>query len=289
MSEPTEGTAPEPSATPSPEPSAKPSPNPLRQAFEALASLRLTLVLLAFSMVLVFAGTWAQRDLGIWTVLDTYFRAWIVHVEFWGIFLPGGYVIGGLMLVNLIAAHALRWKTNRKRAGVILIHAGLVLLLTGELVTDLFAVESSMEITEGETASWAYDVREAELVVIDPTHSDHDDLEIAIPESRLESGARIVHSLLPCTLEIEHYYPNSEVIQQRLGDATRGPQVTAGQAQGLVAEERAEVTGVGEQRVDRPSAYVRLLDGDRELGRVLVSTWFQYQDPQPVRVGIARS
>ena len=285
MSEPTpEGNPPESEAhVAAPDPGAKPALNPLRRGFEALASLRLTLVLLSFSMVLVFAGTWAQRDLGIWTVLDTYFRAWIVHVEFWGIFLPGGYVVGGLMLGNLVAAHALRWKTDRKRAGVILIHAGLVLLLAGELVTDLFAVESSMEITEGETASWAYDVREAELVVIDPAHSEHQDLEIAIPESRLEDGARITHALLPCTFEVEHYYPNSEVLQQRLGDATRGPEVTAGQAQGLVAEERAEVTGVGEQRVNR--AYVRLLDGDRELGRVLVSTWFQYQDPQPVRVG----
>ncbi|MCA8921086.1 MAG: cytochrome c biogenesis protein CcsA [Planctomycetes bacterium] len=278
-----------PPATPGPSPTAPGSAGPLhaaRQAFEALASLRLTLALLAFSMVLVFAGTWAQRELGIWTVLDTYFRAWVVHVSFWGIYLPGGYVIGGLMLANLLAAHALRWRANRKRAGVILIHAGLVLLLTGELVTDLFAVESSMEITEGETGTYAYDVREAELVVIDPSHSDHDDLVIAVPVGKLFDGSRITHSLLPCTVEVERYYPNSEVLRTEDPGADRdAPAVTAGQALGLVAVPLAPATGVGDQRVDRPSAYVRLLDGDRELGRVLVSTWFQYQAPQSVNVG----
>ena len=37
-------------------------------------SLKLTVTLLSFSMVLVFCGTLAQVDKGIWTVMDQYFR-----------------------------------------------------------------------------------------------------------------------------------------------------------------------------------------------------------------------
>ncbi|MEZ6185896.1 MAG: cytochrome c biogenesis protein CcsA [Planctomycetota bacterium] len=273
--------SPAPVETPAPA-----DPNPLRRVVEAVASLRLTLVLLVASIVLVFAGTWAQRDLGIWTVLDTYFRAWVVHVDFWGVYLPGGYVIGGLMLANLLTAHALRWRFERKRAGVILIHSGLVLLLAGELVTDLCAVESNMEITEGETATWTYDVREVELAVIDPSHDAHNDLVIAVPESRLQSGASIPLPLRGSVrLEVEHYYPNSEVSRVPDPEQSAAPAITAGQALGLMAEERAPVSGVGEQRLDRASAYVRVFEGERDLGRLLLSTWFQYQQPQSVRVG----
>ena len=40
-------------------------------------SLKLTVVLLVLSMILVFAGTLAQMDKGIWTVMDQYFRCFI--------------------------------------------------------------------------------------------------------------------------------------------------------------------------------------------------------------------
>src|SRR5262249_9787913 len=53
---------------------------PAWKALMALASLRLTVVLFALAFVLVFLGTLAQVDEGIFTVLHKYFRtgiAWI--------------------------------------------------------------------------------------------------------------------------------------------------------------------------------------------------------------------
>ena len=44
-------------------------------------SLKLTVTLLSFSMVLVFCGTLAQVDKGIWTVMDQYFRTWIAWID----------------------------------------------------------------------------------------------------------------------------------------------------------------------------------------------------------------
>src|SRR6185312_7068986 len=53
-----------------------------RKVLKALASLQLTVVLFAFSILLVFVGTLAQRDNGIWTVVDKYFWSWFVMVPF---------------------------------------------------------------------------------------------------------------------------------------------------------------------------------------------------------------
>ena len=44
------------------------------------SSLRLTIVLLALSMMLVFMATLAQMQLGIWEVMDRYIRTFVVWV-----------------------------------------------------------------------------------------------------------------------------------------------------------------------------------------------------------------
>src|SRR5947209_6059705 len=51
-----------------------------RWVLEGLASLKLTVVLLALSIVLVFCGTLAQIDHGIWVVVKMYFRSFFVWI-----------------------------------------------------------------------------------------------------------------------------------------------------------------------------------------------------------------
>ena len=97
-------------------------------ALKKLASLKLTVVLLAMSAVLVFIGTLAQVHLGIWTVVHTYFRSFFVwvplevfftpthHANRWlGFPYPGGWLLGAVLLVNLLAAHIVRFKISWKR------------------------------------------------------------------------------------------------------------------------------------------------------------------------------
>jgi ABC-type transport system involved in cytochrome c biogenesis permease subunit len=117
----------------------------------ALASLRLTVVLFAVSIFLVFVGTLAQKDHDVWFVVnDAYFRVWFAWVEFqtferlvqiffknveWnlagGFYFPGGKLIGLALLANLAAAHAVRFKIasegRRLVVGSFVILAGLVM------------------------------------------------------------------------------------------------------------------------------------------------------------------
>src|SRR4051794_7286861 len=100
---------------------------------EPFASLRFTVVLLALAMVLIFAGTTVQSELSIWDVQRRFFHSWSTFIELrlffplwnWGgtnirgaIPFPGGYTLIVLLLVNLLAAHSIRFKLSWKRSGI---------------------------------------------------------------------------------------------------------------------------------------------------------------------------
>src|SRR5947209_2645727 len=88
----------------------------LVQALHLAASLKITVVLLFMSLLLVFWGTLAQGEAGVWTVVSTYFRNFLVLIPIKIILFnavgtsdivipyPGGLLIGTVMLVNLLAA-----------------------------------------------------------------------------------------------------------------------------------------------------------------------------------------
>src|SRR5476651_1915746 len=112
-------------------------------------SLRLTVTLLAFAIVLVFIGTLAQVDEGLYNAQARYFRQWLIFgLDISGhripVLLPGGYLIGTLLLLNLIAAHLYRFNLSAKKIGIQLVHSGVILLLVGQLATDMLAHESQI-------------------------------------------------------------------------------------------------------------------------------------------------
>ena len=125
-------------------------------------------MLLAFAILLVFIGTLAQVDEGLYSAQARYFRQWIIFgLDLFGrkipIILPGGYLIGTMLLLNLLAAHIYRFQLSVKKIGIQLAHAGVILLLVGQLVTDMLAHESQMRFVEGETKSYAESPRNYEL------------------------------------------------------------------------------------------------------------------------------
>ena len=104
-----------------------------KKILRLLSSLGLTVTLLTLSMVLIFLATLDQVDLGIYTVQEKWFRSWLVvhFIGKVGFLYPGGYTLGFLLLFNLIAAHATRFKMSWKKSGIFLTHFGLILLLLG--------------------------------------------------------------------------------------------------------------------------------------------------------------
>jgi hypothetical protein len=258
----------------------------LSRLVRPLASLRLTVVLFALAMVLILAGTLAQVNEGVWSVVDRYFRSAAVRIEFQlfvptkvaripgAIVFPGGLTIGVALLVNLLAAHAVRFKLSVKRLGIIVTHLGVILLIVGEFVTGYAAEEGNMSIDEGGSASYVEDIRESELAVIDGS-SPADDLVVVVPASRLTSGASVSSGLLPFEIRVRQWLPNSRILGPMQASAEQRRMADKGLGAEVAAALSPRATGVDGQTVDVPSAYVSLHRGEETLGSYLVSVHFE--------------
>src|SRR3984885_13656955 len=161
-----------------------------------LTSLKLTIVCLAAAMVLVFVGTLDQVHIGVYEAENRYFKSLFLFFTLPGTQLripwfPGGYIVGTLLLVNLLAAHIARFKLSWKKAGILLLHSGLILLLVGQLFADIFIdLESQMRLDQGQTKNYSESLYHDELAIIDTSGADSDQV-ISVPDSQLYKGNRI--------------------------------------------------------------------------------------------------
>ncbi|HXY60714.1 MAG TPA: cytochrome c biogenesis protein ResB [Chthoniobacterales bacterium] len=243
-----------------------------RKIVDLITSLKLTIVCLAAGMALILAGTLAQVHLGIHEAQQRYFQSWLVWWPAEGngfripIF-PGGHLIGAILLINLIAAHAKRFRWTWRKLGIHLTHAGLIIMLAGGLFTDLFAVESHMRLSRGDTRNYSEDQRHMELAVIDTTDNDLDQVT-AIPESVLKTNRTIDHWSLPFRIVVRNFYQNASLKISNEGSlrpiANQGPGA-------MIAVQPLAPTTAQDER-DVPAAAIEILPKDGgSLGTWLVS------------------
>src|SRR5438045_1802822 len=245
----------------------------LRKLFDLITSLKLTIVCLAAAMALIFAGTISQVHLGIWEAQQRYFQSLLIWWPAEGngfkvpIF-PGGHLIGAVLLVNLIAAHARRFRWTWRKFGIHLTHAGLIIMLAGGLFTDLFAVESHMRLTNGDTKNYSEDPRKMELSVIDTSNPEYDQVT-AIPEAVLRRGGSLEDKSLPFRIATRHYYQNSRLKMASEGDTSLKPIANKGPGAQVIVESIPRSTGVNDR--DVVSAAVEIFAAEGSLGTWLVS------------------
>jgi len=177
-------------------------------------SLRLTVVLLAFGIVLVFLGTLAQVDEGLYNAQARYFRQWLIlGVDMFGwrvpLLLPGGYLIGTLLVINLVAAHIRRFELTTRKIGIQIAHAGVILLLVGQLATDMLARESQIRFSEGESRWYSESARNYELAFTTGADSNREQV-ITFPDTLLARGGEIQSASLPFVIRMKSFWKNSE-------------------------------------------------------------------------------
>ena len=326
----------------------------MKRLFDLFLSLKLTVTLLVLSMILVFAGTLAQVDKGIWTVMDQYFRCWIAWIElsvffpktFWNpstiIPFPGGFLIGSLLSLNLLAVHSstfkvlvkgrrlllgyallfiglfitlgvvLGWGTApvastendafwrvffrlgrgtlaggvlfaacfvlyKKRAGMVLLHAGILLLLVGEFFTALFAVEATMTIREGETVGFFDRSQQFELAVTDVSNEKYDEIT-TIPDSFLKKGDILSVTNLPFDFKIHSKFRNSNkpAPLENLSESIKSSYPKyIGFGERLYVAKAREVSGATGER-NAPAIDIEIIERGtgKSLGRYILSIWF---------------
>ncbi|MBM81337.1 MAG: hypothetical protein CMJ78_12200 [Planctomycetaceae bacterium] len=189
--------------------------------------------------------------------------------------LKGG-IAGGVLLAGCVLLF-------KKRAGVVLLHGGIGLMMLSELLVGMLAIEAQMPIEEGDTNNYVQDVRELEIAVIDPSFSDEEDQQVVIPEAIVkDKGAKIEHENLPFDIKIVNYIQNTELIDWPLKPRDEGKGVeeniaTAGNGlQYVVAPVRpGSGTDTGGM-IDQSAAYVEILkkDTDESVGTYLLALVF---------------
>ncbi|HEY1719588.1 MAG TPA: cytochrome c biogenesis protein ResB [Verrucomicrobiae bacterium] len=247
----------------------------LKKLVKIFTSLRLTVILLTFAIVLVFIGTLAQVDEGLYQAQARYFRQWIVlGLDVFGrkipVILPGGYLIGTLLLINLLAAHIYRFQLSVKKIGIQLTHAGVILLLVGQLVTDMMARETQMHFVEGETKSYSESPRNYELIFTTEDGA-NSDLEVAISDKLLARDGEIENTNLPFSIRVKSFWKNSEP-QFRAPMMQNGPPLaTNGVAANFDFHPLAETKTMDDKNV--PTAEIEIIGANGSLGDWIVSDW----------------
>jgi ABC-type transport system involved in cytochrome c biogenesis permease subunit len=248
-----------------------------RQFVNLITSLKLTIVCLVAAMVLIFAGTLAQVHYGTHVVQERYFQSMFVWwpAESNGLKIPvfpGGHLLGGLLLINLIAAHIRRFRWTWRKLGIHLTHFGLIIMLAGGLFTDLFSVESYLHLGKGDAKNYTEDPRLMELAVIDQTDSKLDKIT-AIPEARLHTGGTIEHSSLPFRIVVKHFYQNSQVRVVDQSESPGGPVANQGVGARIAVTELPPNTAVDGRDVESAVIQIVPIPTGNEVTTSPLGTW----------------
>lgn len=129
----------------------------LYKYLKILGSYKLSVALLLLLTIVVFLGTLAQTEKGIYEVQRTYFSSiFFVHRFFGVIPIPlfGGGLLLFLLVINLFIGGILLAPKSIKRPGMLIAHGGVILLLIGGFWGYLWGKDGSVSLLNGETKNW---------------------------------------------------------------------------------------------------------------------------------------
>jgi len=241
------------------------------RAWDALASLKVSITCLALLMVLVVLCTLAQVRMGSLAAVDAYVRSFLVFWDVPGTALsvpvfPGGALVGLVLTVNLVAAQLKRLELSARKAGLWVVHAGLILLFAGEFGSAAFQVEMQLPIQVGETVDHLESPRDVELALADTTDAGHDDV-YGIPESLLAHNRSIAVTGTPFVLEVMRYSRNADLRARVPTDPPSS--VDVGIGAGVTVRDLPPVTA--DDRIDQRAVVVEVLAGGQSRGTWLLS------------------
>ena len=240
------------------------------RTWKLLKSFQLAIVLLVLLMALVVLCTLAQVEMGTAGAVNAYMRTFFVWRQFPALpfpvpVFPGGALVGLLLTLNLVAK-TLDLQRTWAKAGLWLIHAGLVVLFAGEFVAGMMQVDTNMSIEVGQTVNYVQSYKNMELAVIDVTDPAWDEV-YSVPDTLLSKGGSIAIPGTPLTLNLKRFFANAEL--SNLAPGAPPSLATAGVGQSASIVERPTVTADNE--MNQTSVFVEPIAGGRSYGTWLAS------------------
>ena len=267
----------------------------MKLLWKFLTSIRLTLFLLGSGTFLIFFGTLDQVHDGIYLTQQRYFEhvfvLWSYPQQFpayaflkWvQLPLPGGYLLGPLLLLNLFCAHFRYYRVGWKKVGIACIHLGLVLLLLGQFVAQVGQTDYFLWLAEGESNNYVEAFHHDELVVIDKS-SPETDRVISWPVDAFQhKPTTLRHLTLPFTLNIVGFVQNANIMP---ADQAPPGSPDFGFTHGIGAERNFTVLKMPPTYADgernRATAVVDIATSKGVIGRWLLSNVFRQQTPMTI-------
>jgi hypothetical protein len=179
-------------------------PSALKRAAIRLARPDILFWTLPPLMLLLIIGTVTQKELGLYTAQHTYFSSFIVWLG--PIPFPGGYTLMAIFFINLLMKFLLFSEWAWHKAGIVLTHFGVLLLILGGAFTAATEQEGSVVIGQGETTSVIEDYHQREFRILkDGTPV------IRIPHQDIEAGMSVSIPGTDSTLKIDTYCFNCAI------------------------------------------------------------------------------
>jgi ABC-type transport system involved in cytochrome c biogenesis permease subunit len=169
------------------------------------------------------------------------------------------------------------WCLGRRKAGVLLIHFGVSLMMFSEMWVAMYAVEERITLEEGKSANFALDIRSYELAIVDHSPADHDDVDV-VPLDRLTTGATVSDKKLPFNIEVVELVGNADI--EGLEEGVESP-ADSGAGLRYYPKPKREAAGADSGgEVDQPAAYIRVFKKGSSLpvSTHLVSTMLSFMD-----------
>ena len=208
--------------------------------------------------------------------------------------LPGGYLLGGLLLTNLLVSAAFRYQLSARYAGIWITHGGLALMLISELVTDLTERESIMVINEGESANYSKDFHLDEFALIDESDPDKDHV-MSIPIGLLEPDSdnsmdfpnidlAQTDQRFPFTLVVKDFYKNTDFRSPVEGEKSFDVRKPNNNKVKIVPIRQQETFRADEMNFRSAVVELRAKDEpEKVLGEWLASSFFDIAEYRPQR------
>ena len=249
-----------------------------KRLLDFCASVKLTLTCLGLAMALVLVGTLAQARMGTFAAQKEFFNSWWIYLRPGDVKIPvfpGGLSVGAAWMVNLIAAFAARFTFQKRQAGIVISHLGLIVLLLGQFLTQKLAHESAMPIEVGQTLNYSQSFQDIELALVMTSEARADQVT-SVPYSMFSREGRIDLPGLPFSLVIRKFYPNARLGMVPSPSPIPGERV---QGEGLATQGIGTRIAVQEippvssdEEANTVTAYVDVFEGNANRGTWLVSS-----------------
>ncbi len=218
-------------------------------------------------MVLVVLGTLAQVNIGTFAAQKEYFNSFLIYKSFGSVkipMFPGGLSVGALWLANLASVFIVRFRWNRTAPGILIIHSGILVLLLGQLLTQMLSIESQMPIEIGQSSNFSESPRDMELAIV-ANDSGFDDVT-AVPEKVLRRESLILPPGKPFALRIKKYFRNAQI---QTSDGPSNSLADQGIGSRVHVHEQPPVSS--DDELNNVSVFAEILEGDKSLGTWLVA------------------